>query len=85
MDRPVVDGDVPLQVELAVMELGHRETSAADHIDFVRAGDAALQDRRHEVQDICRRRCGQVNIGQDGVLRAAVIRRALPCLKKEGR
>lgn len=81
-DPPVVNRDVALQVKLAVMELDHGEASAADDVDFVHAGDAALQDCRHQFQDLCWRGCGQVDIRQDGVLRASIVRRALPCLKE---
>lgn len=71
--RPVVNGDVPLQVKLAVMELDYRETSAADHVDFVHAGDTASEDCCHKVQDLSRRGSGQVDIRQDGVLRVAIV------------
>lgn len=55
------------------MELDYRETSAADHVDFVHAGDAASKDCRHKFQHLCWRGGGDVNVRQDGVLRAAVI------------
>lgn len=84
VEGPVVNGDVPLQVELVVMELDHGEASAADHGDFVRAGDTASKDRRHEVQDLGRGGGGQVDVRQDGVLGAAIVRRALPCLEQKG-
>ena len=78
---PVVNGDVPLQIKLPVMELDHRETSAAHHMDFVHAGDTARKDCRHEIQDLGWSGSRQVNVRQDGVLRAAIVRHALPCLK----
>lgn len=65
------------------MELDHGEASTADHVDFVHIGDTAFEDCRHEVQDLGRRGSGQVDIRQDGVLGAAIVRRALPCLQKE--
>lgn len=49
---PVVNCDVSLQVELAMMELDDRETGAADHVDFVHAGDAASEDCWNQVQDL---------------------------------
>lgn len=65
------------------MELDYRETSAADHVDFVHAGDAASKDCRHKFQHLCWRGGGDVNVRQDGVLRAAVIWHALACLRKD--
>lgn len=67
------------------MELDHGEAGTADHVDFVHTGNTALKDRGHKVQDLHRRGSGQVNIRQDGVLGAAIVWRALPCLKEEGR
>lgn len=49
---PVVRGYVPLQVKLSVMELDYWETSNADHVDFVHAGDAAFKDSCHKIQDL---------------------------------
>lgn len=67
------------------MELDYRETSAADHMDFVHAGDTAPKDCCHKVQDLSWSGSWQVNIRQDGVLRAAVVWHALPCLKTKGK
>lgn len=80
---PVVDSDVSLQVQLTMMELNHRETSAADHVDFVHTGNAAFEDRCHKFQDLCWRRGGEVDIREDGVLRAAVVWHPLTCLNTD--
>lgn len=65
------------------MELDHGQTSAADHVDLVHAGDAPPQDYRHEFQDLRGRGRGQVDVGQDGVLGAAVVRGAFTSLERE--
>lgn len=70
---PVVGGDVPLQVKLTVMKLDHRETSTTDHVDFVHTRDAAFKDGCHEIQDFRWSGSGQINIGEHGIFRAAII------------
>lgn len=82
--QPVINGDVPLQVKLTVMEFDNGETSAADHVDFMHAGDAAFQDHRHEVENLSWSGCGQVDIRQYRVLRPPIVWHAFPWLKKEG-
>lgn len=64
------------------MELGDGETGAADHLDVVHAGHAASQDCCHQLQDIGRRGSRQVDVGQDGVLGVAVVRRARSRLER---
>lgn len=59
---PVLDADVSVQVELAVVELDHGEASAAHYADFVHAGDAAFQDHGHVFQDFSRSRSGQIEV-----------------------
>lgn len=66
------------------MELGDRETGAADHLDVVHTGHAASQDCGDQLQDLSWRGGRQVNVGQDRILRLAVIRRALYRLKRAG-
>lgn len=82
--QPVINGDVPLQVKLTVMEFDNGETSAADHVDFMHAGDAAFQDHRQEVENLSWSGCGQVDIRQYRVLRPPIVWHAFPWLKKEG-
>lgn len=56
-----------------MMKLDYWETCAADHMDFMHAGDAASKDCRHKFEDLGWCGSGQINIREDGVLRTAII------------
>ena len=61
-------------------ELDHWQTSAAHHLDLVHSRDTLPQDDGDQVQHLSRRGCGQVDVGEDGVFGAGVVRRAFPHL-----
>lgn len=71
---PVVDGNVPLQIELTMAELDHREACTVHRMDLKHSGCTLPQNSRHQLQQLVLGGRGQVDVGQDGVLRTAALR-----------
>lgn len=82
--QPVVDGDVTVEVELSMTELDHRKSGSAEGLDFMHSWNTLPQNDCNQLQDFSRSGSGQVNVGQNGVFRTAILRLILSCLLKIG-
>lgn len=65
--QPVVNGDVPLKVEVAMAELDHGQSCGGERLHLVNSRDALPQHGRDKLQHLSGRCRAEVDVGQDGV------------------
>lgn len=71
--QPVVDCDVPVQVEVTMAELDDGQSCSGQRLHLVNARDALPQDSRDQLQHLSGRRRGEIDVGQDGVFRTSIL------------